>query len=136
MGTYMLDTTTLSDLMREHPQVEARIARLSPPDRVCINTIVRGEVRYGLARMAQGRKRRNLEAKANQLFAVLPCESIPEAAGDHYGHIKRDAEIRGTRLDENDLWIAATALAFDVILVARDSDFQRVRGLQVENWTQ
>jgi tRNA(fMet)-specific endonuclease VapC len=86
--------------------------------------------------MAQGRKRRSLEAKANQLFAVLPCEPIPEAAGDHYGRIKRDTETRGTRLDENDLWIAATALAFDAILVARDSDFQRVPGLQVENWTQ
>jgi tRNA(fMet)-specific endonuclease VapC len=136
MGIYMLDTTILSDLMREHPQVAARIARLSPPDQVCINTIVRGEVRYGLARMVQGRKRRNLEAKAQQIFAVLPCEPLPEAAGDHYGHIKRDTERRGTRLGENDLWIAATALAFDAILVARDSDFQRVRDLQVENWTQ
>jgi predicted nucleic acid-binding protein len=80
MGTYMLDTTTLSDLMREHPQVEAHIVQLAPLDRVCINTIVRGEVRYGLARMAQGRKRRNLEAKANQLFAALPCEPVMDAS--------------------------------------------------------
>jgi hypothetical protein len=28
-------------------------------------------------------------------------------------------------LDENDLWIAATALALDAVLITRDSDFQR-----------
>ena len=132
---YMLDTTTFSDLMREHPQVEARIAQLAPTDRICINTIVRGEVRYGLERMARDRKRRRLEAKASQLFTVLLCEPIPEAAGDHYGRLKWEAERKGTRLDENDLWIAATALALDAVLVTRDSDFQRIHGLRIENWT-
>jgi predicted nucleic acid-binding protein len=34
-------------------------------------------------------------------------------------------------LDENDLWIAATALAMDAALVIRDSDFQAIGGLAV-----
>jgi tRNA(fMet)-specific endonuclease VapC len=135
-ATYLLDTTTFSDLMREHAKVASRMATLSPTGRVFICTIVRGEVCYGLERMPKGRKRRALEAKAAQLFTMLPCESVPEAAGDHYGRIKREAERKGARLDENDLWIAATALALDAVLVARDSDFQRVSGLMVENWTQ
>jgi tRNA(fMet)-specific endonuclease VapC len=134
-ATYLLDTTIFSDVMREHAKVEARITTLSSTGRVFICSIVRGEVLYGLERMPKGRKRRALEAKAAGLFVVLPCEPVPEAAGDHYGRIKREAERKGTRLDENDLWIAATALALDAILVTRDSDFQRVSGLMVENWT-
>jgi len=34
-------------------------------------------------------------------------------------------------LDENDLWIAATALALDVPLVSLDSDFQGIEALAV-----
>jgi predicted nucleic acid-binding protein len=86
--------------------------------------------------MPKGRKRRDFEAKAIKLFATLPCEPVPERAGDHYGRVKREAEVSGLPMDENDLWIAATALAFDAVLVSRDSDFRRVRGLIVEDWTQ
>jgi predicted nucleic acid-binding protein len=38
-------------------------------------------------------------------------------------------------LDENDLWIAATALALYATLISRDSDFHYIDGLKVENWT-
>ncbi|MEK6563200.1 MAG: PIN domain-containing protein, partial [Candidatus Binatota bacterium] len=37
--------------------------------------------------------------------------------------------------DENDLWIAATALFLNAVLVSMDSDFQRVNALNVEDWT-
>ena len=38
-------------------------------------------------------------------------------------------------LDENDLWIAATALSVGAVLVTMDSDFRRVDGLRMEDWT-
>lgn len=38
-------------------------------------------------------------------------------------------------MDENDLWIAATALVLGAVLVTRDSDFRNITGLSVENWT-
>jgi len=38
-------------------------------------------------------------------------------------------------LDENDLWIAATALALGATLVSRDADVQQIGGLRVEDWT-
>jgi predicted nucleic acid-binding protein len=42
---------------------------------------------------------------------------------------------RGLVLDENDLWIAATAFALDAVLLTRDSDFQQIEGLSVSDWT-
>lgn len=134
MATYLLDTTAFSLLVRRDAAVQAQIASLAATDTLVLCSIVRGEVLYGLERMADGRRRRDLETKIGTLFAAIPCEPVPEAAADHYARIKRTAERTGTRLDENDLWIAATALALDAILVTRDSDFQRLDGLRSADW--
>jgi tRNA(fMet)-specific endonuclease VapC len=134
-ATYLLDTSVFSDLMRDHRKVISRLTALSPVGRVFISTIVRGEILYGLRVMPDGRNKRHLTAKAGSLFDMLPCQAIPEGAGDQYGRIKAEVEIKGLRLDENDLWIAATAVALDAVLVTRDQDFKRVRGLIVEDWT-
>ena len=132
--TYLLDTTTFSALMRRAPKVRARIANLSTGDRAVICTITRGEILYGLTRLPPGKRRQDLEAEATNLFNQLDCLPVPEAAGDHYATIKWAAERQGTPLDENDLWIAATALSLSAVLVSTDSDFQRVTGLKLEDW--
>jgi tRNA(fMet)-specific endonuclease VapC len=133
--TYLLDTNAFSNLMREDPKLERRLAGLTESDRVVICTIVRGEIQYGIERLASGRKQRQLREKADRLFGVLPCEPIHEAAGDHYANVKRERERQGLPLDENDLWIAATALALAAVLVTHDAGFHRIPGLHVEDWT-
>lgn len=134
MAIYLLDTTIFSLVIREHPGVRAKLGSLSAADRTLICTIVLGEVRYGIERMPRGRRRHELETKVAELLARVPCESVPEEAGNYYARIKRETERRGARLDENDLWIAATALCMDATLVTSDSDFQRASGLKTENW--
>jgi predicted nucleic acid-binding protein len=133
--TYLWDTTTCSALMRRDAKVRARLAALTAADRVVICTITRGEVLYGLARLPEGKRRSALEAEAMALFGQLVCLAIPEAAADQYASIKWETERQGTPLDENDLWIAATARALEAVIVTTDSDFQRVSGLQTEDWT-
>lgn len=91
--------------------MDAHLASASPAERVIICPVVRGEIRYGIERLAEGRRRQELAAKATKLFAILPCEPVPEAAGDHYAMVKLTRQQKGLALDENDLWIAATALA-------------------------
>ena len=131
---FLLDTNALSDLMREHPKIDARLASLAPADRAVICSVVRGEIRYGIERLPRGKRRQELEIKAAKLFAVLPCESVPEAAGDHYARIKLTRQQKGLTLDENDLWIAATALALEAVLISHDGDFQQIDGLTVNDW--
>lgn len=135
MPVYLVDTTVFSHVMRRHPNVRAHLAVLGTADRLVICSIVRGEVLYGLERMPTGKRRSDLAAKAEELFAVIPCEPIPEAAADHYARIKRETERRGVPLDENDLWIAATALALGAVLATADSDFLRVTGVSAEDWS-
>ncbi len=121
--------------MRAHPAMDARLAALKPGDRTMVCTIVRGEVAYGLARLPAGKRRAALAGKAAALLAVVPCEAIPPAAGEHYAAVKLARERQGLVLDENDLWIAATALALGATLVTRDTDFRQIEGLLVEDWT-
>lgn len=132
---FLLDTNAFSDLMREHPQLDARLATIASTDRVMICSVVRGEIRYGVERLPQGKRRQELETKAAKLFAVLPCEPVPEKAGDHYATMKIARQQKGLTLDENDLWIAATALSLGAVLITRDSDFQKIDGLTVNDWT-
>ena len=100
-------------------------------DRMLVCTIVRGEILFGLGRLAEGQRRRELEAKAQKLFDALPCETVPRAAADFYAAVKLDRQSRGLSLDENDLWVAATALAIGATLVSRDKDFEGIQGLAV-----
>ena len=130
---YLLDTTAFSALMRRAPSVRARIANLSSNDRVLICAITRGEILYGLTRLAQGKRRQDLEAEATAVFNELECVPVPETAADHYANAKSAAEKQGTPLDENDLWIAATALSLSAVLVTTDTDFQRVSTLKLED---
>ena len=107
---YLLDTNAMSALMRADVRMASWLSSIGADDRVAICTITRGEVLFGLERLAQGRRRTELETKAGKLFAILPCEPLPPAAADRYASVKISQQRRGLPLDENDLWIAATAL--------------------------
>ena len=137
MIKYLLETTTCSYLMANHAQVKNRLTSVQVTDYLFTCPIVRGEILFGIERLASGRKRQSLENQAKNLFAGLVCDPIPEKAGDFYARIKRAAQKQGTSLDECDLWIAATALALGAVLVTSDGDFHRVQGLfglQLEDW--
>ena len=94
-------------------------------------SIVRGVVLFGISKLPEGRKRAELELTGHRLLTFFPCEPAPELAGDFYAAVKRARRKRGLPLDENDLWVAATALALGAILVTRDGDFAGIDGLIV-----
>lgn len=128
---FLLDTNVVSGLMREDANLTSWIATVQAEDRAVICTIIRGEILFGLEKLPLGRRRAELEAKARRFFAVLPCEPVPYRAGDLYATVKLTQQHRGLSLDENDLWIAATTMAMNAVLITRDNDFHRVSGLAV-----
>jgi predicted nucleic acid-binding protein len=113
----------------------ARITNLNPSDSLSICTITKGELPFGIERLPQGKKRESLRQKVDALLASVPCNSIPESAADEYARIKVASAGKGLPLDENDLWIAATAITLAATVVTRDGDFAQVDGLGIVNWT-
>ncbi len=132
MPAALLDTNAVSDLMRDDPKVQARMA--SHADPVLTSVVVVGEIRYGLSRLPSGKKRRHLEARAQGVLALLSIEPVTEPIADAYGHLKASLESQGLTLDDNDLWIAATAMTLGFLVVSRDQIFSQIPGLQAENW--
>ncbi len=73
-------------------------------------------------------QRRDWEALCRP-FTILPW--TPEVAW-HYGEVFRALAAQGKLIGANDLWIAATALAYGHSVVTRNRDeFARVPGLRV-----
>jgi predicted nucleic acid-binding protein len=129
--TYLLDTNAISDLIRGAAGIESWLSSAGQEDSVVTCTIVRGEILFGIAELPEGKRRRGLEERARPLLGSPPCEPLPERAGDFYAAVKPAQRRAGLVLDENDLWIAATALALGATLVSRDTDFSRIDGLPV-----
>lgn len=132
MPLALLDTNAVSDLMRDHPQVKARAASYSDP--IGTSVIVLGEIRYGLERLPPGRKRSDLEARAATILGTLPAELVTGDVAEVYGRLKASLQSQGVHRDDNDLWIAATALVQGATFISRDQFFRQVPGLQTEDW--
>lgn len=62
---------------------------------------------------------------------VLGCDA---ETARRYGEVKNGLRQKGRPIPENDIWIAAIALQYDLTLVARDVHFGEVDGLKVEAW--
>ena len=136
MNKYLLDTSTISLLMQDNPRVKGRLDTFTESDYHFICPIVKGEILFGIGRFPEGKRKQELQQKADGLFAEVPCDPIPENVAETYAMIKVSAQQQGTSLSECDLWIAATALSLDAILVASDSDFERIvnLGLRLQDW--
>jgi tRNA(fMet)-specific endonuclease VapC len=127
---YMLDTTTVSALVREpHGSVMLRCLGAGI-DRVCTSIIVAAEQHYGGAKV----KGRRFATRLDETFGMIPVLSWTHPAERIYGELRADLERRGKIIGANDMLIAAHALALDLTLVSDDTDFVRVRGLKTENW--
>ena len=49
-----------------------------------------------------------------------------------FAQVRYDLEQQGNLIPLHDIWIAASALQYDVPLATRDEHFERVPGLMVE----
>jgi tRNA(fMet)-specific endonuclease VapC len=133
MPAALLDANAISDAMRDHPQLKANAANHSDP--VLASVVAVGEVLYGLRRLPAGKKRSDLETRAQGVLATLTIEPLTEPVADVYGQLRASLEASGLNLNDNDLWIAATALSAGYLLVTRDQDFRHIPGLQVVDWS-
>lgn len=56
------------------------------------------------------------------------------ATGQAYGQIKSALRAKGRPIPENDIWIAAIAMQYNLVLATRDEHFREVDGLVIETW--
>jgi tRNA(fMet)-specific endonuclease VapC len=128
---YMLDTNTVSYLVRRQSAVVRRVGSM-PVTSLCISAITAGELIYGLMKVPDARRLHKALTEFMRRIDVLPWETRTAA---RYGSVKAEMQRQGNALGPLDLLIASHALAVEAVLVTSDKAFNRVRGLQVEDWT-
>jgi len=130
MARYMLDTNTVSYLLKGHPVVMQRVSTV-PMHQICISAITGGELLFGLARKPQARK---LHTLVNEFLRHVNILSWDDAAMHHYGPLRARLQQQGITLGALDLLIAAHAQASQSILVSHDAAFSKVPGLETQDW--
>jgi tRNA(fMet)-specific endonuclease VapC len=131
---YLLDTNICIYIRQERPkEVLQRFRKLRPREAV-LSVITYGELLYGAAKSAH---RTAALERLRELVRLLPAMALPETASETYGVVRAELESKGQMIGNSDLWIAAHALAAELILVTNnEKEFRRVRGLKVQNWTE
>ena len=129
----LLDTDICIYLIKARPtEVLARFHEHTPGD-IGISVITLAELEYGAARSQYPKKNRIALAG---FFTPLVVAALEPAVAVTYGKIRAALEAAGRPIGPLDTLIAAHALTLGVPLVTNNErEFQRVKGLQVENWT-
>lgn len=134
MPQYMLDTDTVSFLIRGRtPVLDAHVANVAPKN-LCISAVTRGELLYGL-KLKDGAHR--LEQLIDQFLVRVQCLPWDEAAATRFASIAAELHKAGTPIGGMDAMIAGHAMACGAVLVTNNArHFSRVTGIRVENWCQ
>lgn len=130
----MLDTDISSYIMKHSHDAVLKKLRNIPLADVCISTITKAELLYGVeVSPRQQQDRAALDAYL-QYVEVL---EYPDEAAAHYAQIRAALKAGGTMIGANDLWIAAHARFLGLTLVTNNTrEFARVPNLRMENWTE
>ena len=131
MKRYMLDTNTVSHLLREHPAVARRLVAV-PMASLCISAITEGELLFGLAKRPTAKQLHVAVREFLRRVDVLPWDST---AAEHYGAVRADMARQGKVLAPLDLLIATHALSVDAVLVTNDRAISQMTHLHIEDWT-
>jgi tRNA(fMet)-specific endonuclease VapC len=129
---FLLDTNVcIGILTGRSPQAVERLRQISPSD-VRIASVVRAELLFGARNSSRVEANLALLATFMEPFASVPFDDF---AADYYGRIRADLHRAGELIGPNDMLIAATALAHDLVLVTRNvKEFGRVPGLRWVDW--
>jgi tRNA(fMet)-specific endonuclease VapC len=127
----MLDTNTVSHLVRQHPNVTRHVVSV-PVASLCMSAITAGELLYGLAKRPDAVR---LQTAVTELMRRVDVLRWDFSAAERYGMLRAALHRTGRSLGSLDMLIAAHALAVGAVLVTNDRAFTQIAQLQIEDWT-
>jgi predicted nucleic acid-binding protein len=136
---FLLDTNAVSEWVKPRPNPGViDWMEMADEDRIFISVISLAELRYGVERMAAGRRRSQLERWLQDELPlrfesrVLPVDNTVAEA---WGRTVSRAEAAGRPIGAMDAFLAATAETHQLTLVTRNvSDFPLLKAV-LNPWT-
>jgi tRNA(fMet)-specific endonuclease VapC len=118
----VIDTNAYSDLMRGSTTIASLIAGA---DVVYLPVIVIGELKRGF--YYGNRAKQNVAVLEDFISeARTRVLDITSETAEQYGRLAAYLKQQGTPIPINDVWIAAICVQYDLPLLTRDSDFERL----------
>lgn len=131
MKSYLLDTNICIYFMKGQFDLHKKIKTVDKAN-CLLSEITVAELKYGVENSVQKEKnRKNAEAFISN-FVILPIFPVL----DIYAKEKARLKTKGKILDDFDLLIGATAIFNNLTLITKNiSDFDRLTGIVIEDWT-
>ena len=134
----ILDTNVVSELMRPEPAPQVA-AWVRNRDRRELRTtvITLAEIRYGIARLPDGRRKQALLAAADEIFQTFEDQVLPvdAAAAEQYAVIGSSRERAGRPISSFDALIAAVCRSQGAMLATRNlADFDGIGVEIIDPW--
>ena len=131
MKKYILDTNICIYFLKGQFELDRRINDVGEIN-CFLSEITVAELKYGIENSSQKEKNRANILSFIEKFTVLPIYP----ALDIFAVEKARLRSIGKIADDFDLLIGSTAIYYDMVLVTRNvSDFDRLIGIQIEDWT-
>lgn len=131
MPRYLLDTNILIAAIKGAPAIRSRLEGIEAQE-IALSPVVLGELQLGVEK---SRLKAANRLALDSMVGGFVCSPLNEHAARCYGEIRASLESKGQPIGGNDYWIAAQAIAEDLILVTdKIREFRRVAGLKMENW--
>ena len=127
-GRYLLDTNIIIGFFANDRKIHKRMAKASE---VFIPCVALGELYFGAHKSSRPIENLSVMEEFAHCNTVLACN---EETARRYGEMKDWLRKKGMPIPENDIWIAAIAEQYGLVLVSRDAHFDAVRNVQVEVW--
>ena len=126
----LLDTNICAGILRGKREIINGYLRNA--GNVAMPSMVLGELYYGVVKSRDHEKNRRI---LSELCSVIPTIQTTDQIMKKYGELRANLETKGTRVEDADLIIAATAIVHNATLVTGNiRHFARFNELSIENW--
>ncbi|MCE6991008.1 type II toxin-antitoxin system VapC family toxin [Dyadobacter sp. CY323] len=119
-----LDTNVAIEILNNNAST---IQVLSEFDLIYLPVVVCGELLYG----AKNSSRISYNLPRYEAF-ISDCEILNtvEPVAIEYSNVKKQLKENGSPIPENDIWIAAICIVYDIPLFTQDGHFEYISGLK------
>lgn len=129
---YLLDTNICIYIIKKKPADVLKILKTKSKKDIYVSSITIAELEYGIAKSQFPEKNKIALIEFLSIFNILLFNDNDAVT---FGEIKNELEKEGKLIGPMDLLLAAQAKSKKLIMVTNNiKEFERVKGLKVENW--
>ncbi len=130
---YLLDTNICIFAIKKRPEIVLKRLEEKIKDGIYISSLTVAELEFGVANSQKVENNRIALLKFLSIFNIL---NFDDSDAVDYGRLKTDLKRQGRVIGPIDMLLAAQALNKELIFVTNNvKEFERVKGLNIEDWS-